>query len=410
MVAVLMVVAALARASQVPLPMWLPGTLSAPTPTSALLHAGVVNAGAILLLRSLDLVAAAPAAMWLLAIASLVTIAASLAALRTRRDVKGALAVSTSAQMGFMLLAIAVGAPLAALTHLVGHTLYKSARFLGVGDAIGASVRRRSYAPSVAGWPQGFRVASSVVIGVAAGGLAALVFHGAEAWMVGGALAATAGIACWAWLGRVPAGVAPARRWPRLDRSTGRRLPRHREHDRVGCGRGRARSRWARRRRPSRWLWWSRSWSACGSAAGTPRSPPGWRRSPPRSVGCPRGRRSDLFQPARSRRCESNSRGARHDDRSTAPRVTRHPRPRARASRCRPDAWLSGDGCGPTWRRPPGSFAPLWPIERFIAVNPMQGPHVGPLRRCPRRSDSMARGHDPARTRPWPAGPSPMAS
>ncbi len=206
-VAVLMVVAALARASQMPLPMWLPGTLAAPTPTSALLHAGVVNAGAILLLRSLDLVAAAPAAMWLLAIASLVTIAASLASLRARRDVKGALAVSTSAQMGFMLLAIAVGAPLAALTHLVGHALYKSARFLGAGDTIGAAVRRRSYAASVAGWPQGVRAASSVVIGLAAGGLAVLVFHGAEAWMVGGALAATAGTAGWAWLGRVPVSV-----------------------------------------------------------------------------------------------------------------------------------------------------------------------------------------------------------
>ena len=141
-VAVLLVLAALARASQLPLPLWLPGTLAAPTPTSALLHAGVVNAGAIVLLRSLDLLDAAPAARWALGLASLATIGAGVAAMATRHDVKGSLATSTSAQMGFMLLAVAVGAPLAAVTHLVGHALYKSARFLGAGAAIGAAVRQ----------------------------------------------------------------------------------------------------------------------------------------------------------------------------------------------------------------------------------------------------------------------------
>ena len=83
-----------------------------------------------------------------LAVATVATIAVVLPAVRARADVKGQLAESTSAQMAFMLLACAVGAPVVALTHLAGHALYKSARFLGAGDTIRHQVTRRRWLPA----------------------------------------------------------------------------------------------------------------------------------------------------------------------------------------------------------------------------------------------------------------------
>ncbi len=206
LVAGLLVLAALARASQLPFPAWLPGTVAAPTPTSALLHAGVVNAGAVLLIRSLDLVTGVGAATALLALATIATVLVSAGAMLARSDAKGALAVSTSAQMGFMLLAIAVGAPAAALTHLAGHALYKSARFLGVGAAIGTAIRERRFAPAARLEGSAARRAALVVVslGVAAvvGIAAGLTLSGADAWMVGVALAVAGAQGAWAWLTR----------------------------------------------------------------------------------------------------------------------------------------------------------------------------------------------------------------
>lgn len=202
-VAVLLVVAALARAAQLPLPSWLPGTLAAPTPTSALLHAGVVGAGAVLLVRTGAVLDAAPVASWVLAAATVVTIVVASAAARHRHDEKGSLALSTSAQMGFMLLAVAVGAPAAALAHLAGHGLYKSARFLGAGGAVAAAVRRRRFAGHL---PSGGDALGPAVAALAVGAAAALavtvVLDGADAWVVGFALAASTAHAAWAWAGR----------------------------------------------------------------------------------------------------------------------------------------------------------------------------------------------------------------
>lgn len=133
-VGALVAIAAITRAASVPLHGWLPATLAAPTPVSAILHAGFVNAGALLLLRF------APLDAWsaplLVAIAGGTTVVIAGSAMLTRPDIKGRLVHSTAAQMGFMLLACAIGAWALAILHVVGHALYKSSRFLAAGSAL----------------------------------------------------------------------------------------------------------------------------------------------------------------------------------------------------------------------------------------------------------------------------------
>ncbi|MHB8191346.1 MAG: proton-conducting transporter transmembrane domain-containing protein [Ferrimicrobium sp.] len=135
-VAVLVAIAALARSAQFPLGRWMVGTVNAPTPASALLHAGVVNGGGILLLRMSPLVYSSTLAIILVFASATVTLIYSTLAMRARVDVKGSLALSTRAQMAFMLAEVAVGLPVAAMVHLIGHALYKATLFLGSGNGI----------------------------------------------------------------------------------------------------------------------------------------------------------------------------------------------------------------------------------------------------------------------------------
>lgn len=142
--ALLLVVAAAARAAQLPLQGWLVTTIAAPTPVCAFLHAGVVNAGGILLLRQQELLTASTAAMGAAIGIGAVTMLGAAVAMATRSDVKGILACSTSAQMGFMLLTCGIGAWAATVIHIVGHAMYKAASLLGAGSAIAAHARRRA--------------------------------------------------------------------------------------------------------------------------------------------------------------------------------------------------------------------------------------------------------------------------
>lgn len=135
-VAVLLLVAACARSVQVPFHGWLPATLASPTPVSALLHAGVVNAGAILLFTLAPLFTASTVATHLAVLIGGITAVVGTATMLTRPDIKGALAHSTVAQMGFMIATCGLGAWAAALIHLTAHGAYKAARFLGAGDAV----------------------------------------------------------------------------------------------------------------------------------------------------------------------------------------------------------------------------------------------------------------------------------
>ncbi len=148
---ILLVVAALARSASGPFVRWLPDTLGAPTTSSALLHAGVVNGGALLLIRFAPAVSEVRAPAILAAMVGGITCVFAEAVMLTRPDVKGRLAWSTTAQMSFTLLLCGLGLNLAAGIHLVAHGFYKGALFLGSGSAVRAFVRQRSAPPTRAG-------------------------------------------------------------------------------------------------------------------------------------------------------------------------------------------------------------------------------------------------------------------
>lgn len=142
--AVLLVVAGVARSALVPLHRWLPSTLAAPTPVSALLHAGVINGAGVLLIRFAPVFGGSAPAMTVAFVLGLATALFATAVMLVRTDVKGSLVWSTSGQMGFMVLQLGVGAFAAALFHIVGHALYKASMFLGAGGSITAHARQET--------------------------------------------------------------------------------------------------------------------------------------------------------------------------------------------------------------------------------------------------------------------------
>ena len=124
------------KCAQLPVHGWLIQVMEAPTPVSALLHAGVVNLGGFLLIRLGTLVADVPAAQALLVVVGSVTAVVAALVMMTRISIKVSLAWSTCAQMGFMLMQCGLGLHDLALLHLVAHSLYKAHAFLGAGGAV----------------------------------------------------------------------------------------------------------------------------------------------------------------------------------------------------------------------------------------------------------------------------------
>ncbi len=207
---VLVVLAALSRSAQIPFHRWLPATLAAPTPVSALLHAGVVNAGGILLIRMAPLATDDPARALTVA-AGAATMVYGAAIMLVKPDVKGALAHSTTAQMGFMILTCGLGLWAAAVIHLVAHGFYKATLFLSSGSAI-ASQRRHDTLPPTAGPTRRQTLAhAAAALVLPAAALATGLYlvplapgdHAAEqallifAWVTGAAVT-------WGWLQRRP--------------------------------------------------------------------------------------------------------------------------------------------------------------------------------------------------------------
>lgn len=136
-------IAAVGRAGLTLRRSWVIETVNAPTPVSALLHAGVVNSGALLLLRVNHWTGSYSGLNYGLALLCLIVLFTLAPRINARVDLKGQLAVSTVSQMTFMLLAIAIGWPLLAFTHLIGHGFYKAVRFMGSGGATEQRARSR---------------------------------------------------------------------------------------------------------------------------------------------------------------------------------------------------------------------------------------------------------------------------
>jgi NAD(P)H-quinone oxidoreductase subunit 5 len=159
--AVLLVLAVALRTALLPVHGWLIQVMEAPTPVSALLHAGVVNLGGFVLIRFAPMLEQASAARVLLLVLGLASAVLAGMVMLTRVSIKVRLAWSTVAQMGFMLLECALGLYTLAALHLIGHSLYKAHAFLSA-SAVVRETRLQALHPSSA--PSTFSVALAPVL------------------------------------------------------------------------------------------------------------------------------------------------------------------------------------------------------------------------------------------------------
>ena len=158
----LLVLAAALKTASFPLHGWLTEVMEAPTPVSALLHAGIINSGGLILIRLAEAVQASPGAMAALVMLGGFTALFGGVVMLTQSAVKTALAWSTVAQMGFLLLQCGLGLWPLALLHIVAHSAYKAHAFLASGGAVQAvlAVRR----PGPVAVPGGAAVAKSFAL------------------------------------------------------------------------------------------------------------------------------------------------------------------------------------------------------------------------------------------------------
>jgi len=139
LVGILLFIGACGKSAQIPLHVWLPDAMAGPTPVSALIHAAtMVTAGVYLVARLSGIYMHAPEASAVVATVGCATafFAATIAVVQT--DIKKVLAYSTVSQLGFMFLALGVGAYGAAIFHLYTHAFFKACLFLGAGSVIHA--------------------------------------------------------------------------------------------------------------------------------------------------------------------------------------------------------------------------------------------------------------------------------
>lgn len=204
--AICLALAVVLRTALLPVHGWLLQVMEAPTPVSALLHAGVINLGGFLLIRFAPLLDAAPVARWLLIGIGLATAVLAGLAMLTRISVKVRLAWSTVAQMGFMVMECGLGLYSLALLHLIGHSLYKAHAFLSASSAVESTrlrTMRGALAPSVTSLLVAPLVSMALVTGVLL--LHAMVFQAtAWPWWWSGVLALAWAPLLWAPSNRQP--------------------------------------------------------------------------------------------------------------------------------------------------------------------------------------------------------------
>jgi len=136
---ILLFVGACGKSAQIPLYVWLPDAMAGPTPVSALIHAAtMVTAGVYMVARMGFLYELAPVAMAVVAITGAVTAIFAATIGICQRDIKKVLAYSTVSQLGYMFIAVGVGAFSAGIFHLMTHAFFKACLFLGAGSVIHA--------------------------------------------------------------------------------------------------------------------------------------------------------------------------------------------------------------------------------------------------------------------------------
>jgi len=152
-VTLLLFVGAMSKSAQVPLHMWLPDSLYAPTPVHALLHAGIINAGGFLINRLAPLYGLSPSTLHVVFAVGLCTALLGAGMMLTQNDIKKTLGYSTIGQMGYMIMECGLGAFALAVFHLIAHGLFKATIFLNCGNVIHLARQepRRPDAPHVTG-------------------------------------------------------------------------------------------------------------------------------------------------------------------------------------------------------------------------------------------------------------------
>jgi NADH-quinone oxidoreductase subunit L len=136
-VAALLLGGAMGKSAQLPLQTWLPDAMAGPTPVSALIHAAtMVTAGVYLIARMHGLFLLAPPVMTATAVIGAATLFIAGSAALVQSDIKRILAYSTISQLGYMFLALGVGAWSAAMFHFMTHAFFKALLFLGAGVVI----------------------------------------------------------------------------------------------------------------------------------------------------------------------------------------------------------------------------------------------------------------------------------
>jgi NADH-quinone oxidoreductase subunit L len=135
-ITLILVLTVMTKSAQFPFHVWLPGTIEAPTPVSAMLHAGIVNAGGFLVNRLAPLYGLAPTTLYVLFIVGALTALIGASTMLTQPSIKRMLVYSTMGQMGYMVMECGLGAFALAIFHLCAHGLFKATLFLNSGAGI----------------------------------------------------------------------------------------------------------------------------------------------------------------------------------------------------------------------------------------------------------------------------------
>jgi NADH-quinone oxidoreductase subunit L len=136
LITLLLVITIMTKSAQFPFHVWLAGTIEAPTPVSAMLHAGIVNAGGFLVNRLAPLFGMAPTTLYVLFVVGALTALLGAATMLTQSSIKRTLVYSTMGQMGYMVMECGLGAFALAVFHLCAHGLFKATLFLNSGASI----------------------------------------------------------------------------------------------------------------------------------------------------------------------------------------------------------------------------------------------------------------------------------
>lgn len=147
-VTLLCFIGAMGKSAQFPLHLWLPGSLFAPTPVHALLHAGIINAGGFLINRLAPLFGMSSTTLHLAFIIGTLTATLGATMMLAQNDIKKTLGFSTIGQMGYMIMECGLGAFSLAVFHLIAHGLFKATVFLNCGNVI-HKARQEPHLPHV---------------------------------------------------------------------------------------------------------------------------------------------------------------------------------------------------------------------------------------------------------------------